>query len=103
MKDGRLKKSLKMAANGVSVDLIRQVLKNLRSVGRVKCLGRGQTADWQFVFAKVIFDVREAGMIAGILANRDDIVDHGDSSYVSEKRGVGSARNTLHMPAYNKA
>jgi Fic family protein len=32
---------------GVSVDLIRQVLKNLRSVGRVKCLGRGQTADWQ--------------------------------------------------------
>ena len=25
---------------GVSVDLIRQVLKNLRSVGRVKCLGR---------------------------------------------------------------
>jgi hypothetical protein len=35
-----------------------------------------------FVFAKVIFDVREAGMIAGILANRDDIVDHGDGSYV---------------------
>ncbi len=32
---------------GVSVDLIRQVLKNLRSVGRVKCLGRGQTAEWQ--------------------------------------------------------
>ena len=32
---------------GVSVDLIRQVLKNFRSVGRVKCLGRGQTAEWQ--------------------------------------------------------
>jgi Fic family protein len=32
---------------GVSVDLIRQVLKKLRSVGRVKCLGRGQTAEWQ--------------------------------------------------------
>lgn len=32
---------------GVSVDLIRQVLKNLRSSGRVKCLGRGQTAQWQ--------------------------------------------------------
>jgi Fic family protein len=32
---------------GVSVDLIRQVLKKLRSAGRVKCLGRGQTAEWQ--------------------------------------------------------
>lgn len=32
---------------GVSVDLIRQVLKNLRSAGRIKCLGRGQNAEWQ--------------------------------------------------------
>jgi Fic family protein len=32
---------------GVSVDLIRQVLKTLRSSGRVKCLGRGQSAEWQ--------------------------------------------------------
>jgi Fic family protein len=32
---------------GVSVDLVRQVLKNLRSAGRVKCLGRGQSAEWQ--------------------------------------------------------
>jgi hypothetical protein len=32
---------------GVSVDLIRRVLKNLRSSGRVKCLGRGQSAEWQ--------------------------------------------------------
>jgi len=32
---------------GVSNDLIRQVLKNLRSSGRVKCLGRGQSAEWQ--------------------------------------------------------
>jgi Fic family protein len=32
---------------GVSVDLIRQVLKKLRSAGRVKCLGRGQSAEWQ--------------------------------------------------------
>jgi Fic family protein len=31
----------------VSVDLVRRVLKNLRSVGRVKCLGRGQSAEWQ--------------------------------------------------------
>jgi Fic family protein len=31
----------------VSVDLVRQVLKNLRSSGRVKCLGRGQSAEWQ--------------------------------------------------------
>ncbi|MBM4298701.1 MAG: Fic family protein, partial [Deltaproteobacteria bacterium] len=32
---------------GVSVDLIRQVLKSLKSSRRVKCLGRGQTAQWQ--------------------------------------------------------
>ncbi|MBI2181531.1 MAG: Fic family protein [Deltaproteobacteria bacterium] len=32
---------------GVSVDLIRQILKTLRSSGRVKCLGRGQSAEWQ--------------------------------------------------------
>jgi Fic family protein len=32
---------------GVSVDLVRQVLKNLRSAKRVKCLGRGQSAEWQ--------------------------------------------------------
>jgi hypothetical protein len=32
---------------GVSVDLIRLVLKNLRSLGKVKCLGRGQNAEWE--------------------------------------------------------
>jgi len=32
---------------GVSVDLIRQVLKSLRSAGQVECLGRGQNAAWQ--------------------------------------------------------
>lgn len=32
---------------GPSVDLVRQVLKNFESSGRVKCLGRGQSADWQ--------------------------------------------------------
>ena len=31
---------------GVSVDLIRQVLKSLRSAGQVECLGRGQNAEW---------------------------------------------------------
>jgi hypothetical protein len=31
---------------GVSVDLIRSVLKNLRSYRKVKCLGRGQNAEW---------------------------------------------------------
>lgn len=31
----------------VSLDLIRSVLKNLRTSGRVKCLGRGQNAEWQ--------------------------------------------------------
>ena len=32
---------------GVSVDMIRQVLKNLRKAGQVECLGRGQNAQWQ--------------------------------------------------------
>jgi Fic family protein len=32
---------------GVSLDWIRKVLKDLRSAGRVKCLGRGPTARWQ--------------------------------------------------------
>ncbi|MCI0697217.1 hypothetical protein L0337_35090 [candidate division KSB1 bacterium] len=32
---------------GVSVDIIRRVLKTLRAAGQVKCLGRGQNAHWQ--------------------------------------------------------
>ena len=32
---------------GVSLDLIRRVLKNLRSSSEVECLGRGQNAKWQ--------------------------------------------------------
>ena len=32
---------------GVSVDMIRRVLKDLRAAGRVKCLGRGQQAQWE--------------------------------------------------------
>jgi len=32
---------------GVSVDLIRQVLKTLRTNRKVECLGRGQNAEWQ--------------------------------------------------------
>jgi Fic family protein len=32
---------------GVSLDLIRSVLKILRSSGKVKCLGRGQSAEWE--------------------------------------------------------
>ena len=32
---------------GVSLDLIRSVLKNLRSFGKVKCLGRGQSTEWE--------------------------------------------------------
>ncbi len=31
---------------GVSIDLIRRVLKNLRAARKVKCLGRGQNAQW---------------------------------------------------------
>jgi hypothetical protein len=32
---------------GVSLDLIRSVLKKLRSSKNVKCLGRGQNAEWE--------------------------------------------------------
>jgi hypothetical protein len=32
---------------GVEVDMIRRVLKNLRSENRVECLGRGQSARWR--------------------------------------------------------
>jgi DNA-binding HxlR family transcriptional regulator len=32
---------------GVSVDWIRSVLKELRSQGKVECLGRGQQAQWR--------------------------------------------------------
>lgn len=32
---------------GVSIDMIRQVLKKLRSLKQVECLGRGQNAQWQ--------------------------------------------------------
>ena len=32
---------------GVSLDLIRVTLKKLRAAGRVKCLGRGQSAEWK--------------------------------------------------------
>ena len=32
---------------GVSVDLIRQLLKKFRAAGQVRCLGRGQNAQWE--------------------------------------------------------
>jgi predicted transcriptional regulator of viral defense system len=32
---------------GVSVDMIRHVLKRLREKGQVKCLGRGRNAIWK--------------------------------------------------------
>jgi Fic family protein len=32
---------------GVSLDLVRSILKNLRSSGKVRCLGRGQNAEWE--------------------------------------------------------
>ena len=40
---------LRRACPGVSVDWIRQVLKDLRVAGQVECLGRGQNAKWQRV------------------------------------------------------
>ena len=38
---------LQHACPGVSVDWIRQILKELRSQGKVECLGRGQQAQWR--------------------------------------------------------
>ena len=32
---------------GVSVDMVRHVLKNLRTEGRLECMGRGQNAEWR--------------------------------------------------------
>jgi len=32
---------------GVSIDMVRRILKNLRAEKRVECLGRGQNARWQ--------------------------------------------------------
>lgn len=32
---------------GVSIDLIRQLLKKFRASGRIQCLGRGQSAEWK--------------------------------------------------------
>jgi len=32
---------------GVSLDMVRLILKNLRLSGKVKCLGRGQNAEWE--------------------------------------------------------
>lgn len=40
---------LQQACPGVSIDLIRRVLKILREERRVKCLGRGQNAQWSRV------------------------------------------------------
>jgi len=37
---------LQRACPGVSIDLIRRVLKNLRAHGKVKCLGQGRNAQW---------------------------------------------------------
>jgi Fic family protein len=33
--------------SGISVDMIRKVLKDLRAEGRVKCLGKGRSAQWK--------------------------------------------------------
>ena len=32
---------------GVSLDMVRSIFKNLRLSGKVKCLGRGQNAEWE--------------------------------------------------------
>ncbi len=32
---------------GVSVDMVRQILKNLRAAGKIKCLGFGRNAQWE--------------------------------------------------------
>jgi len=38
---------IQKACPGVSLDMIRRVLKTLQAEGKVKCLGRGQGARWQ--------------------------------------------------------
>jgi len=38
---------LQAACPAVSVDMIRRVLKDLRCDGRVQCLGRGRSAEWE--------------------------------------------------------
>jgi Fic family protein len=38
---------LQRACPGVGLDLIRSVLKRLQAEGKVKCLGRGQQAEWR--------------------------------------------------------
>jgi Fic family protein len=46
--DGRFTVSgIQAECPGVSVDMIRKVLKDLRSKGLVECLGRGQNAQWE--------------------------------------------------------
>jgi hypothetical protein len=38
---------LKRECPGVSIDMIRRVLKNLQAEGRIECLGRGRGAVWR--------------------------------------------------------
>jgi hypothetical protein len=38
---------LRRECPGVSVDMLRRVLKGLKSEGRVECLGRGRSARWR--------------------------------------------------------
>lgn len=38
---------LQQKCPGVSIDMIRRVLKNLRAEGHIECLGRGQNAQWR--------------------------------------------------------
>jgi Fic family protein len=38
---------LQAACPGVSLDMIRKLLKDLRGQGRLECLGRGQSASWR--------------------------------------------------------
>ena len=37
---------------GVSIDMIRRVLKDLQKEGKAECLGRGQSAKWKRITAK---------------------------------------------------
>ncbi len=38
---------IKRECPGVSVDMIRNILKKMRESKKVECLGRGQNAQWQ--------------------------------------------------------
>jgi predicted transcriptional regulator of viral defense system len=42
---------------GVSIDMIRRVLKDMQKDGRVECLGKGQSAKWKRILQSAIAEL----------------------------------------------